>query len=86
MKGENVLSDENKVPAKVFVLWHVHEIAVGTDDAKLIGIYPSEDAARAAARRLEGQPGFRDHPDAFEISEYEVGRDHWTEGYGNPTD
>jgi hypothetical protein len=26
-------------------------------------------------------PGFRQHPKGFIIDAYEVGKDHWTEGY-----
>jgi hypothetical protein len=28
-------------------------------------------------------PGFRDKKDAFEISEYEIDKDHWAEGYSS---
>ena len=64
----------------VYVLWHVHSLGE-TDDEKLIGIYPDADAAQQAIARLIGQPGFRDCPDGFSIDSYELGKDHWTEGY-----
>lgn len=66
---------------KVFLLWHVHEMPTGEDDAKLIGVYATAEDAEAARGRVCGQPGFRDIPEGFEVSQYEVGRDHWTEGY-----
>jgi hypothetical protein len=65
----------------VYLLWHTHEFENGDDDAKLIGIYASQADADEARTRVAGKPGFRDHPEGFEISPYEVGQDHWTEGY-----
>lgn len=65
----------------VFLLWHVHELPDGEEDAKLIGVYATADDAERAKQRVSSQPGFRDSPKGFEISQYEVGRDHWTEGF-----
>ena len=64
----------------VYLLWHLREL--GNDDtAKLIGVYQSEDDARAAIARLQDQPGFRHFSDGFHIERYELNRDHWTEGF-----
>ena len=65
----------------IFVLHHVHEAANGDEDIKLIGIYSSELLARAAIERLALQPGFRDHPDGFNIAEHEIDKDQWGEGF-----
>ena len=67
----------------IFLLWHVHELGDGEDDEKLIGVYSSqEDAERAiGCLRERDLPGFRDFPDGFEISDYPINQDHWTEGY-----
>lgn len=65
----------------VYLLWHEYEIAPDRDEAKLLGVYTSRDLAEAAKERLVEQPGFRDHPDDFEIAEYELNRDHWVEGF-----
>ena len=65
----------------VYLLWHTHEFENGPDDEKLIGVYESELAARRAQARVAGLPGFRENPQGFEITAYEVGQDHWTEGY-----
>jgi hypothetical protein len=75
---------------EVYVLHHVHLLG-DEDEVKLIGVYSTEERARAAAGRLASQPGFSDYPklldldddprEGFEIAEYEVDRDHWTEGY-----
>lgn len=65
---------------QVFVLQHVHELD-GAEEVKLIGVYDTEDGARAAMKRASGLPGFADHPDGFSIDGYELGRDHWTDGF-----
>jgi homoserine kinase type II len=64
----------------VFLVWHVHQTD-GGDDEKLIGVYSTMEDAEAAVRRSRVQPGFRDFPDGFELDEYELNRDHWTEGF-----
>ncbi|MCE9544352.1 MAG: hypothetical protein K8T25_02355 [Planctomycetia bacterium] len=64
----------------VFPLWHGHDLKY-MDDYKLIGIYSTEEAAKAAQRRASEQPGFRDHLDGFFMEAYEVDKDHWTEGF-----
>jgi hypothetical protein len=64
----------------VFILWHSHEIDGGTDE-KLIGVYKTREDAESAISRLASKPGFKDARDGFEIHEYVLGRDGWTEGY-----
>ncbi len=77
---------------RAYLLQHLHVLPHGEDDAKVIGIYSSKEAARAAVDRLKHQPGFRDfprivnadideQPDGFYIDEYVVDQDHWQEGY-----
>jgi len=63
---------------RVFLLWHTHELP---EETKLIGVYESCDAAERAKERASKLPGFAEHPDGFEISEYDVGKDQWTEGF-----
>ena len=66
----------------VFLLQHVHEFDDGHEDVKLIGVFSTEALARAAQQRVADQPGFRDLPDGFDISEQEVdGTIDWPEGY-----
>ena len=69
----------------VFLLWHEHKFSSGEDEAKLIGVYATRDDAEAARRHIEHQPGFVGAPDGFTIDRYEVGRDHWAEGYFTST-
>ena len=52
-----------------------------TEDVKIIGIYSTRRAARAAIERVLGQPGFSTYPDGFTVDSYEVDRDHWAEGF-----
>jgi hypothetical protein len=66
---------------EVFLLWHVHELTDGEDDEKLVGVYRTEDDARAAIVRLGQKPGFVDHPAGFQICPYRLNRDGWTEGF-----
>jgi hypothetical protein len=48
---------------------------------KLIGVYATENDATSAIDRIKIQPGFCDYLAGFEISRYEIGKDHWVEGY-----
>jgi homoserine kinase type II len=66
---------------QVYLLHHVRSDDEFEDDAKLIGVYKTDAAARAAIARLGKQPGFRDHPNGFQINAYELDEDHWTEGF-----
>jgi hypothetical protein len=76
----------------VIVVQHLHRLPSGADDVKLIGVYRTEANARAAVGRLAMQPGFCKHANVidpeldqddqgFHIDEYELDKDHWTEGY-----
>ena len=65
----------------VFIVHHNASEDGLDEDVKLIGVYRSRVDAEAAVTRLRPQPGFCDHPDGFEVSEYELDKDHWTEGF-----
>lgn len=71
----------NLMDNTVYLLWFVPEGEGGEDDALLIGVYVSEPEAKAASYRLQSKPGFSDYTNGFQIHPYEVGRDHWTEGF-----
>jgi predicted HNH restriction endonuclease len=77
---------------KAYLLQHLHVLAHGEDDVKIIGIYSSKEAAQAVAYRLKTHSGFRnfpnivnsksdEQPDGFYIDEYIVDQDHWKEGF-----
>jgi hypothetical protein len=65
----------------MFVLHHAYEDAAGCEEVKLIGVYSSEAAAKAAIERLRKQPGFSDRAGDFHVDPYGVDQDHWPEGY-----
>jgi hypothetical protein len=65
----------------VFILWHSHPTGAGEMNEKLIGVYATEEEASSAIERLKLRPGFCDYLEGFEIAPYEIGKDHWDEGY-----
>ena len=65
----------------IFILHHIHNYIEDEEDVKLIGAYLSYEEAKLAIERLRDKPGFESDLPGFEISEYELGKDHWTEGY-----
>ena len=64
----------------VFVLHHSHRVD-GYDEVKFIGVYALRKDAQLAVRRMRRQPGFCKYPRGFHIDKYELGRDHWEEGF-----
>ena len=66
----------------VHLLWFVKEMPDGQEDIELlIGVYASEDEARAAIHRVKNERGFAEYQDGFQICPYQLNRDHWTEGF-----
>ena len=66
---------------KVYLLWHTHPTGANENNEKLIGVYATQEDALATQSRLLGVSGFSSCPEGFEIVAYEVGIDHWTEGF-----
>lgn len=67
----------------LYILWHSYQPnpEVDHDEEKFIGIYSTEEKAKAATEQLRTQPGFRDYPDAFEIHPQQVDATSWDEGF-----
>lgn len=66
----------------VFIIQHERpETDAMEGDVKFIGAYSSQASAESAVERLRKQPGFRNYPDDFSIDEYEIDKDHWSEGF-----
>jgi hypothetical protein len=68
---------------KVFLLQHTHEFDDGHEDVKLIGVYSNRANAEKAQIAVRDQPGFRDTPEGFTISECRLDPEQpsWEEGY-----
>lgn len=62
----------------VYLLWHTNSL---NDDIKLIGVYSSEKIAMEKITVYKKIPGFCDDKEGFEVSKYQIDRDHWTEGF-----
>jgi len=60
----------------VHLLWHTDSYG----DEKLIGVYATRSDASSALERVKDKPGFSEGG-TFEIAEYELNKDHWTEGF-----
>ena len=67
---------------KVFLLWHTDRLK----NEVLIGVYRSREDAIAATDRVKDKPGFSEEGGEFEIAEYDLNKDHWTEGFIYPED
>ncbi len=67
----------------VYVLQHAYETD-GLEETKFVGVYSTRARAAAAIERLCQRPGFSEYPDGFHVDEYELDRDHWTEGFFRP--
>jgi len=68
----------------IFILQHSYELD-GHDETKFIGAYSTKEQAELAITRLKDKNGFKYRTDAFEISEYELDQNNWTEGFSTMT-
>ena len=68
----------------VYLLWHVrpafHEHG-DEEDAKLLGVFSSEQTAKDWQDDARVLPGFRDFPDDFVIDPYELDQRKWSGGF-----
>jgi hypothetical protein len=74
------LNESDQFLKRVFVVQHSYHLD-GCEETKLIGVYTTRQAADEAIRRLVVAPGFRDHPTDFNVDEYPLDADHWSEGF-----
>ena len=67
----------------VYLLWHTHiiENLRNGEDVKLLGTFSSVELAKNAENRAKLLAGFKDAVDGFHISEYEIDKQHWTDGF-----
>ena len=69
----------------VFVLEHARYDDDNSDndieDLKLIGVFVTEQQAKAAIEQLKQQPGFKEYPNGFHIDAYPLGQINWSSGF-----
>ena len=68
---------------RVYVVQHLRDDPDGYDDVKFIGVYSTRKKADDAVGQLKLLPGFIDVPEGFHVQQYEVDKDHWTEGFAD---
>jgi hypothetical protein len=67
---------------EVYLLWFVKEMPTGMEDIELlIGVYSSNEEAKAAIARVKDEKGFSEFQEGFQIHPYQLDRDSWTKGY-----
>lgn len=64
-----------------YELWHLRYDHEDRDYDKLLGIYLAREKAERALAQLHDKPGFRDHPDGFEINDGPMDKTSMTEGF-----
>lgn len=68
----------------IFLVWHTYSEG-GDDDeeinAKLLGAFSTRAKAEERVARALGEEGFRDWPDGFIVSEYELDDEQWVGGF-----
>jgi hypothetical protein len=67
--------------ARIYLLEHFKSDDEYHERPRFIGVYREGAVAQAAIARLRPLPGFRDHPDGFDISECTLDETGWTEGF-----
>lgn len=65
----------------VFLATHEYENAAGCECLKIIGVFATEEEARAAVNHVRDKEGFRDHPDGFAVGPVKLGSINWTAGF-----
>lgn len=65
----------------VWLLQHVHEFADDSEDVKLIGVFASRHEAEVVQAQVASQPGFREMPEGFLITEHQIGVIGWSKGF-----
>lgn len=65
----------------VYVVTHTWDDANGCEEAKLIGVFRTEEKANEAVERSRSLPGFCERPEDFFVDRYELDRIHWETGF-----
>jgi len=65
----------------IYEVWYRREYRDRNDTELRIGVYSTEEHAKAAVARLCDKPGFKDWPEGFEIYQITLGRESFSEGF-----
>ncbi|MDV7696950.1 hypothetical protein N6B72_08460 [Chryseobacterium soli] len=65
----------------IFSVSHYYTINTHLDDERYIGVFSSLDQAEKAVEILKMKPGFKSHPDGFDISELDLNVLLWNSGF-----
>lgn len=65
----------------VYDLWFEREYSDREDTELHIGVYETEDDAKAASERLKQKPGFYEFPEGFSIYERQLSMTSWQYGF-----
>ncbi|ECF1703910.1 TPA: hypothetical protein JEL63_003289 [Salmonella enterica subsp. enterica serovar Enteritidis] len=66
----------------LYVLWHIHSEDMDNEEEEIIGVYTSEELAKAALKRSQSQLRFADPNSKLDIDSYTLDRDYWGDGFG----
>lgn len=69
----------------IYILQHVRD-EDWADSLKMCGVFSTSQKAEEARDSLLFKPGFREYKDGFSISEYEIDRLWWSDGFGFDSD
>ncbi len=64
----------------VYILHHVYEYDE-LEEVRVIGVYKTENKAKAALNILRQKNDFNEYPNGFYINEYQLNKSRWTEGF-----
>jgi hypothetical protein len=64
----------------VYLLWHVDDRPDKTD-SKLLGVFSTEEKARAWQQEASELPGFRDAPERFLVDRQRLDEPLWEDGF-----
>ncbi|AXC87214.1 hypothetical protein XX58_004993 [Salmonella enterica subsp. salamae] len=66
----------------LYVLWHIYDEDMDNEREEIIGVYTSEQLAKMALKRAEGQLRFTGPNNKLDIDLYTLNRDYWVDGFG----
>uniref|UniRef100_UPI003FA1F819 DUF7336 domain-containing protein n=1 Tax=Sporomusa rhizae TaxID=357999 RepID=UPI003FA1F819 len=66
-------------------MFHSYEIPVKgqvpKEEVKIIEVFAEKELAEATAKDYKSLPGFREYPNGFHVSKYNLNQKWWTEGF-----